>query len=246
MLSFSGIGSGSLSTLCNVVVPNYFTRRRGRAIAIMNLGVGVGRIGLPPLITLLQETFADRGATLVYSGLMLHSCLAATTFHPVQKHMKPSLERSAEKGCQHTKPHSNPKKTNSMPSRKPSIFARVSKSIISDLGVLRSRRAFIITVAWSLFVCSALNFLMIMPFALQDAGFSLDFSALCLSSLGASNFIARTLSPVLSDHRFFKIRVFYVAGFVVMAATTAGEPHSSTTSFLPLSSSLSLNVILNF
>lgn len=205
------------------MVPSYFTRRRGVANAIMGLGSGIGQIGVPPFIRVLQETFADRGATLIFSGLMFHSCVASTTFHPVERHMKPSPAPATLEGSHEAKPQSSSQTTNSTSSPKTSIFVRVAKSSISDLSILRSRRACIITVAWALAISSVLNFLMIVPFALQDAGFSLDFSAWCLSSLGVASLVVRTLASALTDLRFFKIKVAFVSGLVIMTATNAGK-----------------------
>lgn len=212
-----------VTTLCFIVVPSYFTSRRGTANAIMGLGSGLGQIGVPLLLTLLQETFADRGATLVFSGIMLQSCIAVTTFHPVEQHMKVLPAKSTEDCSQEMRPSSNQQTNNLTSSPKPSIIVRVAKSTLSDLGILRSRRACILTVSWSLTICGLLNFLMIVPFALQDAGFSLDFSAWCLSSLSVSSLICRTLASILTDLRFFKIRVIFVAGLVIITAATAGE-----------------------
>lgn len=219
-----GVGGGIITPLCYVVVPSYFTRRRGVANAIMGFGSGLGQIAVPPFLRVLQETFADRGATLIFSGLMFHSCLAATTFHPVERHMKPSRAKATTESDQDTKPPPKPQTTTSTSSPKPSIFVRVAKSTMSDLSILRSRRAAIITVAWALAISSTLNFLMMVPFALQDAGFSLDFSAWCLSSLGVSSLVVRTLASALTDLPFFKVTVFFVAGLVIMATSTAVFP----------------------
>lgn len=45
------------------------------AIAIMSVGVGIGQIGVPPLITLLQEILG----ILVYGGIMLLKSLGSIT-----------------------------------------------------------------------------------------------------------------------------------------------------------------------
>ena len=227
--------------LCFVVVPSYFKRRRGVAHAIMSVGGGAGQIIVPPLIIFLQNTYGDRGATLVYSGIMLHACVAAATFHPVEWHMKSRSVKTTRKqngdGVHPTNPQTSP----SAKSSKSIIFVRVAKSVLSDLRVLRSKRACIVCVSGSMVICNILNFQMMVPFAMQDIGLSLEASAWSLSGMAIASVITRFAFALLSDLSFFNVRACYVSGCAIIAISSAGKLAPRTT--LRLSSPHTVNLL---
>lgn len=213
-----GIGGGIATSVSFVVVPNYFSRRRGAATAIMTGGAGLGQIIVPPLVALLQDKYGDRGATLIFGGIMLHACVAAATFHPVRWHM---IQRQDQTIPAPTTPATN---ATSAKSSQPTILLRVAKSVVSDLSILRSRRACIISVACTLVLINGLYFLMMLPFAFQDMGFSIDDSAWCMSAMAVASLIVRFLCSFLSDFSFFSVRVFYLIGCTIMGITAAVFP----------------------
>lgn len=198
-----------VTCMCFTVVPSYFTRRRGAANAIMASGTGLGQIIMPPLTRYLQETFSDRGATLVISGIMLHACVAAATFHPVEWHMKPRPVKTIQQEKDETRPETNPQTQTK--TSKPIILVRVAKAAVSDLGILRSKRACIICVSGPLVVTNMLYFMMMLPFAIQDLGLSLDVAAWCISTLALSSLVTRLLCSLLSDLSFFSVQACYVS-----------------------------------
>ena len=217
----AGIGVGTAINLNFIVVCNYFTRRRGAANAILNCGDGIGQIVMPQLIVLLQDSFGDRGATLIISGMMLHSCVAAATFHPIKQHMKVqiTLEDNKQAAVSIT-PVTN---TTPATSSKPNIFLRVGESTLSNLSILRSRRACIISVSSTLLVTNNLNFLMMIPFAFQDAGLSIEHSALCMSAMAMASFIVRFSCALLSDFSYFSVRGCYLSGSAIMCIAAGGK-----------------------
>ncbi|KAG0724178.1 Monocarboxylate transporter 12-B [Chionoecetes opilio] len=227
-----GIGGGMVSCLCFIVVPSYFTRRRGRAHAIMMGGVSTGQIAVPPLTRFLQDTFGDRGATLVFSGLMLHACVAAATFHPVEWHMKARPVKDSQHEKDEASPPISPQANTPTKSSKSLLFVRVAKSTLSDLGILRSRRACIVCVSNALACVNLLYFLMMVPFAMQDAGFSPDVSAWSISAVAVASFFTRLFCSVLSDRSFFSVRAGCVAGCGIMAVSTAIFPLLKSTGWL--------------
>ncbi|XP_045126545.1 uncharacterized protein LOC123513450 [Portunus trituberculatus] len=224
-ISFSllcGIGAGTATGLSFVVVPNYFRQRRGAANAIVNCGDGLGQIFMPPFIVLLQDNFGDRGATLIISGIMLHACVAAATFHPLKSHMKVQITPEGHKDA--ALPRSPPTNTTPATSSKPNIFVRVAKSVVSNLRILRSKRACIISLSSSLIVVNNLNFLMMVPFAFQDEGLSIDDSALCMSAMAVASLIIRSSCSLFSDFNFFSVRACYLSGCAVMCISAGVFP----------------------
>ncbi|KAK4310756.1 hypothetical protein Pmani_017695, partial [Petrolisthes manimaculis] len=123
-----------------------------------------------------------------------------------------------ESGNTNNTDHHNHNKNNSNPTC--SIFTRVLKSTRNDLRILKSPRACIICLGATLFINGYLNFIMMVPFALTSAGHSLDLSAWCLSASAVANFICRILTSSLSDVRWFRIRLCYMTGFLILFGVT--------------------------
>ncbi|XP_068236333.1 monocarboxylate transporter 9-like isoform X2 [Palaemon carinicauda] len=105
-------------------------------------------------------------------------------------------------------------------SSRPNLVSRVVKSLISDLGILRYHRAQIIAFGGLFLINGYLNFMMVFPFAVQAAGYTLEDAAWCISITGVCNFIARLASSVLSDYSWFNMKLMYVLGAVIIAAAT--------------------------
>ncbi|XP_064095774.1 uncharacterized protein LOC135207835 isoform X2 [Macrobrachium nipponense] len=102
----------------------------------------------------------------------------------------------------------------------PSLVVRVVRSLINDLGILKCHRAQIIAFGGLFLINGYLNFMMVFPFAVQAAGYSLEDAAWCVSITGACNFIARLAASVLSDYSWFNMQLMYVVGAVIIAAST--------------------------
>ncbi|KAG7168115.1 monocarboxylate transporter 12-B-like [Homarus americanus] len=295
-----GVGAGMMVTMCLVIVPLYFDKKRGVANAIMLGGMSFGQIVAPPVVRFLQDEFSFRGATMILGALVLHGCLGASFFHPIEWHLKkPTLQREslppedeapmispkesklciseglvnsqspvafairtddleadtmrarggrpfvsetssesrkssslctstldlndietvtdADQRDEYHPDDEDPQKTSSSVC---SVMFRVLRSTISDLGILRSPRACIIAVAKSLSLNAGLNFMMIVPFAMQAAGHTLDDSAWCISVLGMCSLLFRILVSSLSDCKRFNTRVCYVFGFALISFST--------------------------
>lgn len=105
-------------------------------------------------------------------------------------------------------------------SGEPSLVARVIRSLITDLGILKCHRAQIIAFGGLFLINGYLNFMMVFPFAVQAAGYTLEDAAWCVSITGVCNFIARLAASVLSDYSWFNMQLMYVVGAVIIAAST--------------------------
>lgn len=103
------------------------------------------------------------------------------------------------------------------------ILRRVWCSTISDLRALRSPRALIIAVGGTLCINGYLNFVMMVPFAMQAGGYELQDAAFCISISAVCNLLLRMLVSSLSDWPRFNVRACYMAGFGVVSAAMFGE-----------------------
>ncbi|XP_063849173.1 monocarboxylate transporter 14-like isoform X2 [Scylla paramamosain] len=98
-------------------------------------------------------------------------------------------------------------------------LGRVLRSVVRDMRVLRKPTCLIIGLASSLIINAEANFLVMVPFALQAAGYPLQTAAWCLSIAGMSNLFTRLCVSALSDLPWFNMRLCYMAGMAAMATS---------------------------
>ncbi|XP_071541860.1 monocarboxylate transporter 9-like [Panulirus ornatus] len=99
------------------------------------------------------------------------------------------------------------------------ILVRVVRTTKSDVGILRSRRVLIIALANTFIMNCFHNFLMLMPFAMEAEGHSLQDSAWCISVMGICNLATRLAVSPLSDWKKFDKRLCLMFGSVVMGSS---------------------------
>ncbi|KAK7066379.1 hypothetical protein SK128_028050 [Halocaridina rubra] len=104
------------------------------------------------------------------------------------------------------------------------IVTRVAKSTLSDLKVLKSPRALIIALGATFCLNGYVNFIMMVPFAMQMAGYSLEFSAWCVSISAICNLLMRLLVSGLSDWPKFNVKACYMTGFAIIFLSTLVFP----------------------
>ncbi|XP_064115318.1 monocarboxylate transporter 9-like [Macrobrachium nipponense] len=93
---------------------------------------------------------------------------------------------------------------------------RMVKTALRDLAVLKSPRAAIIATGNMLCMNSVMNFVMMMPFAMQDLGHSLQDSAWCLSVSAVCNLLTRMVVSPLSDWQRFSMKLCYMGGYALL------------------------------
>ena len=111
-------------------------------------------------------------------------------------------------------------------------FIKLIKGLLRDLAILRRPMALIIAMGTTLVMNAQANFIMMVPFAMQAAGHSLETAAWCLSLSGVTNLLVRIVSSTLSDYSWFNMRFFYLLSMFTMAASIAGELSQTTCSSL--------------
>lgn len=81
-----GIGGGLSTTPGIVIVSQYFDKHRALANGICVSGTAAGSFILPVLIKHLAENFGFHGTILVLGGCMLHVCVSATLYKPLDQY----------------------------------------------------------------------------------------------------------------------------------------------------------------
>nr|XP_027210979.1 monocarboxylate transporter 5-like [Penaeus vannamei] len=104
------------------------------------------------------------------------------------------------------------------------ILGRVWRSTLADLGVLRSPEAIIIAVSFSLCVNGYITFVMMVPFAMEAEGFTLQDSAICISISAVCNLALRITASFLSDWHRFSVRHCYRAAVLLISVATFAFP----------------------
>ncbi|XP_069170687.1 monocarboxylate transporter 9 isoform X2 [Procambarus clarkii] len=100
---------------------------------------------------------------------------------------------------------------------------RVVRSIIKDISILRHPSALIVALGTMLIVGGHSNFIALVPFAIQAAGYSLQTAAWCLSVAGACSFLTRMTVSFLSDFSWFNMKLCYMTGMATMGTTVIGK-----------------------
>nr|XP_045592716.1 monocarboxylate transporter 4-like [Procambarus clarkii] len=196
-----GISGGLLNTLGFLIVPHYCTRHRGVANACMTAGACMGQMLGPLLIGFLQDEFGFFGATFILGAIMLHCCVGASFFRPLQ-----GQTRTSEKPDHLEADAAETAENKSTCSFSNNAFLRVLYKSASNLSVLKSPPAAIIAIGGVFMLNSYLNFMALMPFAMLAAGHSIHTASLYLTVSAVCNLMARLTVSVLSDWSKFSMR----------------------------------------
>lgn len=108
-------------------------------------------------------------------------------------------------------------------------LSKLLRGLLRDLAILRRPTALIIAAGTTLVINAQVNFTMMVPFAMQAAGHSLQTAAWCLSLSGVTNLLARMVSSALSDYAWFNMRFFYLLSMFTMAASITVFPFQTQT-----------------
>lgn len=103
------------------------------------------------------------------------------------------------------------------------LITRVLRSTINDLTILKSPPALIIALGGLLSQNGYLNFMLLMPFAIQAHGYTLQDAAWCVSVSGICNLVARLSTTTLSDCSWFNMQLVYVFGACIFGSASIGK-----------------------
>lgn len=86
---FLGIGGGLSTTPGIILVSQYFDKHRALANGICVSGTAAGSFVFPLLIEFLVRDFGFHGTILLLGGCMLHVCVSATLYRPLDENYAP-------------------------------------------------------------------------------------------------------------------------------------------------------------
>ena len=90
----TGIGGGLSTTPGIIIVSQYFDKHRALANGICVSGTAAGSFVFPLLIETLVANFGFHGTILLLGGCMLHVCVSATLYRPLEDNRAAILETS--------------------------------------------------------------------------------------------------------------------------------------------------------
>ncbi|KAK9301077.1 hypothetical protein QLX08_006417 [Tetragonisca angustula] len=93
----TGIGSGLSTTPGIILVSQYFDKHRALANGICVSGTAAGSFVFPLLIKILVDNFGFHGTILLLGGCMLHVCVSATLYRPLENNYAPEETGMPEK-----------------------------------------------------------------------------------------------------------------------------------------------------
>lgn len=95
--ALAGIGGGLSTTPGIILVSQYFDKHRALANGICVSGTAAGSFVFPLLIEFLVKDFGFHGTILLLGGCMLHVCVSATLYRPLDENYAPEENVSVEK-----------------------------------------------------------------------------------------------------------------------------------------------------
>lgn len=209
----------------------------------MMAGAGIGHFASPHVIRFLQEEYGMQGATMILGSITLHAVLGASLFQPVEWHWKKLESMGAVEDkealssllSQYTMNGKEKevrgesierKLLTRMLSRLVALRGRAAQvlgSVVKDMKILRRPTCLIIALGSTLVINAEANFLVMVPFALQADGNSMQTAVWWVSIAGVCNLFTRMCVSSLSDVPWFNKRLCYMGGMVVMAASILGK-----------------------
>lgn len=96
-ITILGIGSGLSTTPGIILVSQYFDKHRALANGICVSGTAAGSFVFPLLIKVLVDNFGFHGTILLLGGCMLHVCVSATLYRPLENNYAPEDTEMPEK-----------------------------------------------------------------------------------------------------------------------------------------------------
>ncbi|MFL6429645.1 MAG: MFS transporter [Acidobacteriaceae bacterium] len=201
-----GAGPGPLSY--GVVISHWFNRRRGLALGLVGLGIGIGAFAVPLMSQRLITNFGWRAAYAVFGGAML---LISIPVVAIFLQNDPS-----DRGLQ-------------ADNAEPAMEATANKEGLRWADIRRSADFWLMIVVFTLTSASMHAGVLHMPALLTDRGVSAGRAAMASAVIGISLIVGRLGSGYLLD-RFFAPRIamlFYGACAIGLGILWSGEARSS-------------------
>lgn len=217
-----------------LILPAYFQKHRGLALGLNSTSNSLGQMIIPQLIRVLSHRFDGDGTILAYSGILFFMCLAAALYKPVKNitpalpQMNEEIRSHTEKKCTENDIERGENVSTSIPTANCADSTDVKKSGLKTyfkrcFTSLKLPTVLMIGFSYGMFTVGHMNFTMLIPFIVTEAGFTADDATYCLSTYAVSNLVSRAVNSFLSDRSFFNTKLVYMSGGVLAAVLCVCE-----------------------
>ncbi|KAG7155683.1 Monocarboxylate transporter 3-like, partial [Homarus americanus] len=220
LFSFSilaGVSCGIVNNLCLLIIPHYFKQKRGVANAFMMAGSSIGQMVGPILISSVHDEFGFIGGTFIVGAVVLHCCVGASLFRPIQVHTRLRQDSTKTKDWEPSAKNTENTVNKSTCKVLTEAFVSICHDVVANFSILKSLRAIIIALGGMLFVNTFLNFLTLVPFAVEAAGHPGQVTNWHFMVSAACNLVARLVVCLLSDFSRFSMQVCFMTSAAITA-----------------------------
>lgn len=218
---FSGLCSGAVNATAFMILPFYFKKKRG-LVFCMTVGLlPIFELGLYQFVSILRNNYGSNGPSIIFSGLMLNTCVASSFYRPVETSAPKEEKAETDDQKETTKEEEEMKSPEAEPSRLQnccSVMIDVKTNVAKSFGSMVSHRVKILGISTGLFYTAYSFFLMAEPTILMEAGYSFDDVSVVLSTQQILNIVMRFLNAAISDRKWFKPQYVFVGGKAFTAA----------------------------
>ena len=202
------------------------------ALSCNYTGTAVGKILVPLLAAHSLNDLGYFGSVLVYSGVILNSCIATALFRepPVAPLVIPSANSSDESDeetlLDRKSFHTSDTKINAdffERSSKSNALTAIAYKFKSCLTSLTSFKVLVVGLGATCFSVGIMNFAMFIPYFMLSEGHSYNDIAVALSTASLSNAITRVIITFTVDQKWFRKKYFYLAGTTLAGISCCGE-----------------------
>ncbi|XP_064474329.1 monocarboxylate transporter 12-like [Ornithodoros turicata] len=203
-----GIGSGLAIPTCFVVLSRYFKRNRACANGITLAGASFGSIIFPPVVTLLNEKYGLRGATLLIGGLIMNGVAGGLVMR--------SSTRFPVCACSH-KMAKSPASLQPISTPKYGALSVIWRTVSPPLSFLKNGYFYPITLAGMVYNFSLTTYLLTIVDHAVGHGLSRAEASLLLSTMSFADLISRLCTGPITDHQFLSRKQMLVVSFTMLS-----------------------------
>lgn len=222
----TALGFGMCSTSFQLAFNSYFLKRRNKAAGVSATINGIGPVIYPALVTMLIGAYGGDGCILILAGISAHIIVCACLLQPIKRHYiidasivdtdptpDPPINVSTE--------NDDHNKVNRSQSAALNGLQWIRRTF--DLDLLRDLIYINIMLGMSITIFVEINFVMLLPFMLDDMGYTLVEVAGLMSILALVDILFRFVSPFIGDYFKLGPRVMFLLSLAILTVTRVGN-----------------------
>lgn len=220
-----GLGMGVTQVSGSLALNTYFKKKRMKATGFACTIMGIGPIAFPHLATYLIGDIGYVGTVATFAGIATISILSAICYRPALQFSKGKEIESIAISVENGKPESNELLEQESQEEEIGFFRKFVRDL--DLGLLKDFTFLNILIGLTVITITDLNFFVLIPFILGEAGYKNEKSALIMSILAGVDISVRFVGPFISaklplgNKSLFAIGIISVSiGRLIFALTT--------------------------